>query len=79
MQAEGGETERDEGDEDKCCHDSDSIEARGDDPCSAHDGVSLARGQRPADERQGAVRSERTSWAPSGWPSFARSSGLSTK
>lgn len=52
-QAEGGETERDEGGEDKCCRDSDGIEARGDDPSSSHDGVCLARGQRAADERQG--------------------------
>ena len=52
-QAEGGETECDEGDENKCCRDSNGVEARGGDPCSSHDGVGLCWGERTVDERQG--------------------------
>ncbi len=37
-QAEGG-SRRDECDEDKCCRDTDGVEAREDDPCSSYDGV----------------------------------------
>lgn len=61
-QAEGGGTERDECDEDKCCRDTDGVEARGDDPCSSHDGVGLCWGEGAADERQG----EHTPSLPSG-------------
>ena len=43
-QAEGGEAECDEGNKDKCCRDSDVIEAGGNNPFSAHKGVCLARG-----------------------------------
>lgn len=44
IKAEGGETECDEDNKDKCCHDSDSIEAGGNNPFSAPEGVCLARG-----------------------------------
>ena len=52
-QAEGGDTECDEGDENECCRDSGGIEACGDDPCSSYDGVGLCWGERTADEREG--------------------------
>ena len=52
-QAEGGETKRDASKEDKCCRESDGIQARGDDPCSSHDGVCLGRGEGAPNKRQG--------------------------